>query len=137
MTHWIVSAVECRSTASVRIASVGYAKLTTESVAARAGTGIAVLYRRWPNKERLVLAALEHYSNGHPVDVPDTGGLRGDLLAALSGPGEARAGFFAIVAAAAFSGAAGRHRAHPRPSARRDPERAAACAHPGHLPACT
>ncbi|MFF4242545.1 helix-turn-helix domain-containing protein [Actinomadura geliboluensis] len=52
MTHWIVSAVECRSTASVRIASVGYAKLTMESVAARAGTGIAVLYRRWPNKDR-------------------------------------------------------------------------------------
>lgn len=41
VTHWIVLAVECRSTASVRIASVGYAKLTMESVAAR---GIALLY---------------------------------------------------------------------------------------------
>ncbi|MFG2014451.1 hypothetical protein [Actinomadura geliboluensis] len=133
MTHWIVLAVECRSTASVRIASVGYAKLTMESVAAR---GIAVLYRRWPNEDRLVLAALEHYRNGHPVDVPVTGDLCGGLLAALTGMGEARAGFFAIIAAAAFSGAAGRHRAHPRPGARRDPERPAACAHPGHLPAC-
>ncbi|QKW34615.1 TetR/AcrR family transcriptional regulator [Actinomadura sp. NAK00032] len=86
------------------LVEAGYAKLTMESVAARAGTGIAVLYRRWANKDRLVLAALEHYRNGHPVDVPDTGSLRGDLLAALTGMGEARAGFFAIVAATAFSG---------------------------------
>ena len=40
---------------------VGYASLTMESVAARAHTGIAVLYRRWPNKDQLVLAAIEHY----------------------------------------------------------------------------
>ncbi|GAA4239691.1 TetR/AcrR family transcriptional regulator [Actinomadura meridiana] len=83
---------------------VGFTKLTMESVAARAGTGIAVLYRRWANKDELVLAALEHYRNSHPVDIPDTGTLRGDLLAALTGMGEARAAFFAVTAAAAFSG---------------------------------
>ncbi|GAA0238963.1 TetR/AcrR family transcriptional regulator [Actinomadura nitritigenes] len=86
------------------LAEAGYAKLTMESVASRAGTGIAVLYRRWANKDELVLAALEHYRNSHPVDVPDTGTLRGDLLAALTGMGEARAAFFAVTAAAAFSG---------------------------------
>lgn len=75
-----------------------------ESVAARASTGIAVLYRRWANKDELVLAALEHYRDSHPVDVPDTGTLRGDLVAALTGMGEARAAFFAVAAAAAFSG---------------------------------
>ena len=75
-----------------------------ETVAARARTGIAVLYRRWANKDELVLAAIEHYRNGHPVDVPDTGTLRGDLIAALAGMGEARAAFFAVAAAAAFSG---------------------------------
>jgi AcrR family transcriptional regulator len=32
-----------------------------ESVAARAKTGVAVLYRRWPNKDDLVLAAIGHY----------------------------------------------------------------------------
>ncbi|MFE9100651.1 hypothetical protein [Actinomadura geliboluensis] len=37
-----------------------------------------------------MLAAPEHYRNGHPVDVPDTGGLRGNLLAALTGMVEAR-----------------------------------------------
>ncbi len=86
------------------LVEVGFAKLTMESVASRAGTGIAVLYRRWPNKDQLVLAALEHYRNSHPVDIPDTGTLRGDLLAVLTAMGEARAAFFAIAAAAAFSG---------------------------------
>ncbi|GAA2118268.1 TetR/AcrR family transcriptional regulator [Actinomadura napierensis] len=86
------------------LVEAGFAKLTMESVASRAGTGIAVLYRRWANKDQLVLAALEHYRSSHPVDVPDTGTLRGDLLAALTGMGEARAAFFAVAAAAAFSG---------------------------------
>jgi AcrR family transcriptional regulator len=86
------------------LVAVGFGKLTMESVAARASTGIAVLYRRWANKDELVLAALEHYRDSHPVDVPDTGTLRGDLVAALSGMGEARAAFFAVAAAAAFSG---------------------------------
>lgn len=86
------------------LVGVGFAKLTMESVASRAGTGIAVLYRRWAKKDELVIAAIEHYRNSHPVDVPDTGTLRGDLLAALTGMGEARAGFFAIAAATAFSG---------------------------------
>jgi AcrR family transcriptional regulator len=86
------------------LVEVGFAKLTMESVAARANTGIAVLYRRWPNKDQLVLAALKHYRNTHPVDLPDTGTLRGDLVAALTAMGEARAGFFAITAATAFAG---------------------------------
>ncbi|MEU7878994.1 TetR/AcrR family transcriptional regulator [Microbispora bryophytorum] len=86
------------------LVEAGFAKLTMESVASRAGTGIAVLYRRWANKDQLVLAALEHYRTSHPVDLPDTGTLRGDLLAALTGMGEARAGFSAIAAATAFSG---------------------------------
>jgi hypothetical protein len=75
-----------------------------ESVASRASTGVAVLYRRWANKDELVLAALAHYRNSHPVDLPDTGSLRGDLLGALTSMGRARSAFFAIAAAAAFSG---------------------------------
>jgi AcrR family transcriptional regulator len=86
------------------LVEAGFAKLTMESVAARAGTGIAVLYRRWANKDELVLAALEHYRSGHQVDLPDTGSLRGDLLAALTGMSEAGAGFFVIGVATAFSG---------------------------------
>jgi AcrR family transcriptional regulator len=55
-----------------------------ESVAARAHTGIAVLYRRWPNKDALTHAALAHYRATHPAPEPDTGSLRGDLLALLT-----------------------------------------------------
>ncbi|GAA2532112.1 TetR family transcriptional regulator [Winogradskya humida] len=92
------------------LTATGFAKLTMESVATRAGTGIAVLYRRWANKDELMLAALEHYGATHRIDLPDTGTLRGDLLAALTAMGEARAPFFAIAAAAVSSGlaAAGR-----------------------------
>ncbi|WP_346040681.1 TetR-like C-terminal domain-containing protein [Actinomadura chokoriensis] len=62
------------------------------------------MYRRWANKDQIVLAALEHHRNAHPVDIPDTGTLRGDLIAALTGMGEARAAFFVTLAATAFSG---------------------------------
>src|SRR6478735_6906421 len=36
----------------------GYEELTYEAVASRAGTSRAVLYRRWPTKRELALAAL-------------------------------------------------------------------------------
>ncbi|MDC0684058.1 TetR/AcrR family transcriptional regulator [Sorangium atrum] len=86
------------------LVEVGFANLTMESVAARARTGIAVLYRRWANKDELVFAAIQHRRDVSPVAVPDTGALRGDLLAHLTALSDALAGFFAIAAAAAFSG---------------------------------
>lgn len=86
------------------LVEVGYARLTMGSIAARAHTSEAVLYRRWPNKDRLVLAALEHYRDAHPIEVADTGTLRGDLIAQLTAVSESMAGFFAIAAAAAFAG---------------------------------
>ena len=82
----------------------GYARLTMATIAARAHTSEPVLYRRWPNKDQLVLAALEHHRVTHPVAVPDTGNLRDDLLAQLDELSKALAGFYAIAAAAAFSG---------------------------------
>jgi AcrR family transcriptional regulator len=86
------------------LVKVGYARLTMESVAKRAATSEPVLYRRWPNKDQLVLAAMEHYRNAHPIALPDTGALRSDLLAELTAVTEARAGIYAIAAAASFSG---------------------------------
>src|SRR5215813_2006834 len=85
------------------LVEAGFARLTMESVAARAKTGVAVLYRRWPNKDDLVLAAIRHYGTTHPVDVPDTGSLRGDMIALLSSFSSTRVSFAAIVSAA-FSG---------------------------------
>ena len=86
------------------LADVGYARLTMESVARRAGTSEPVLYRRWPNKDQLVLAAMEHYRTANPVVLPDTGALRTDLLAELTAVTRARASIYAIAAASAFSG---------------------------------
>ena len=86
------------------LVEVGFAGLTMESVAARAQTGVAVLYRRWANKDELVLAAIEHYGRSHPIEIPDTGTLRGDLLGLLTAMSMARATFMAVSAAAGFSG---------------------------------
>lgn len=86
------------------LVEVGFANLTMESVATRAHTGIAVLYRRWANKHELVLAAIAHYGHTHPIETPDTGTLRGDLLALLTAFSKARATFIAVLAAAGFSG---------------------------------
>lgn len=62
----------------------GLGKLTMESVADRAGTGVAVLYRRWANKEELVVASISHFGATHQVAVPNTGNLRDDMVALLS-----------------------------------------------------
>jgi AcrR family transcriptional regulator len=85
------------------LVAAGFARLTMESVAARAKTGVAVLYRRWPNKDDLVLAAIQHYGTTHPVDLPDTGSLRDDMIALLSDFSNARVSF-AVIVTAAFSG---------------------------------
>jgi len=85
------------------LAEVGFAKLTMESVAVRAKTGVAVLYRRWPNKDDLVIAAIGHYGKTRPVDIPDTGTLRGDMLELLGGINDAR-NTFTVVVSAAFAG---------------------------------
>jgi AcrR family transcriptional regulator len=77
----------------------GFAALTMESVAARAQTGVAVLYRRWSNKDDLVLAAIEHYRRTSRAELPDTGTLRGDLLAWLGYASNGRPSFTAIVGA--------------------------------------
>ncbi len=59
------------------VADVGYAGLTVEAVAQRAGVGKATIYRRWSSKEALLLDAW--LSCIAPIAEPDTGTLRGDL----------------------------------------------------------
>ena len=57
----------------------GYDRLTLDAVAATARASKATLYRRWPTKAELVLAAFVEGTRHVAVD-PDTGSLRGDLL---------------------------------------------------------
>ncbi|MEV1070024.1 TetR/AcrR family transcriptional regulator [Streptomyces sp. NPDC050263] len=65
------------------LAAVGYSRLTMEGVAARARTGKQVLYRRWRNRAELVIAAMRHNTGSIIDQIPDTGDLRGDVLAVL------------------------------------------------------
>jgi AcrR family transcriptional regulator len=61
------------------LAAAGYADLTIEAVAERAGVHRTTIYRRWPNKRSLVLAALLDYA-ADQLPIPDTADLRRDLL---------------------------------------------------------
>ncbi len=65
------------------LGAVGYPGFTLDGVAARAGTSRPVLARRWPNRAELVIAALRHHASSAPMVPPDTGTLRGDVLAVL------------------------------------------------------
>jgi AcrR family transcriptional regulator len=57
----------------------GYDRLTVDAVAATARASKATVYRRWPSKAELVLAAVIEGFRQVAVP-PDTGTLRGDLL---------------------------------------------------------
>jgi AcrR family transcriptional regulator len=71
----------------------GYSSFTIEAVAARAHTSRPVLYRRWPNRADLAIAAIRHILHNHPLDIPDTGNVRDDLIALLQQFSESRALF--------------------------------------------
>ena len=66
------------STAVELLAEEGYARLTMEQIATRAGVGKASVYLRWPNKVALVAEAIEHRSGVVPA-LPDTGSLADDM----------------------------------------------------------
>jgi AcrR family transcriptional regulator len=74
----------------------GYAKFTMEAVAARAQTSRPVLYRRWPNRADLAIAAIRRILQQHPVTAPNTGNMRDDLLALLQQFSKNRAAFVVL-----------------------------------------
>ncbi len=67
------------------LAECGYDGMTVDMVATRAKAGKATLYRRWPSKAELVIDAVACMKAAHssPDDLPDTGTLRGDLVALI------------------------------------------------------
>jgi AcrR family transcriptional regulator len=67
------------------LAETGYDGMTMDLVATRAKAGKATVYRRWSSKAELVLEAVSCMKSGD-IDydhLPDTGTLRGDLLAMI------------------------------------------------------
>jgi AcrR family transcriptional regulator len=70
--------------AAAELVEVGYAGLTMDRVAKRAGTNKNAIYRRWPNRAALGLAAYRQLAH-ESTEVPDTGTLRGDVLQLLRG----------------------------------------------------
>ena len=69
----------------------GYAGLSMERVAERARASKASLYRRWPSKVELVMAAI-YGLLPDPAAAAETGSLRGDLLALFRSAAELLAG---------------------------------------------
>lgn len=68
------------------LAEMGYDRLTMDAVAAEARASKATLYRRWETKASLVLEAV--LAQKGPIgEAPDTGTLRGDLIASHCGRG--------------------------------------------------
>lgn len=60
------------------LAAVGYARMSIEGIARRAGVGKTAVYRRWKSKLHLVLDVVSALAvMGLPT--PDTGSLEGDL----------------------------------------------------------
>jgi AcrR family transcriptional regulator len=67
------------------LAETGYDGMTIDMVAARAKAGKATVYRRWASKSELVIDAVACLKNAHLAkdSLPDTGSLRGDLVAMI------------------------------------------------------
>jgi AcrR family transcriptional regulator len=65
------------------LGEVGYDRMTMDAIATRARASKATLYRTWPDKPGLVAEALI-WRFGATPEAPDTGSLRGDLMALVS-----------------------------------------------------
>ena len=74
----------CQATIELLTES-SYEAVSMDAVAARAKASKATIYRRWSNKEQLVLHALRQFYSAGPGVVPDTGSLREDLIGQLVG----------------------------------------------------
>jgi AcrR family transcriptional regulator len=64
------------------LADVGYERMTVDAIAAAAGVSKPTIYRRWPGKHELVADAIRLHPHMRAA-APDTGSLRGDLIAAV------------------------------------------------------
>jgi AcrR family transcriptional regulator len=69
--------------AAYLLAEVGYDRMTVDALAARAGVSKPTIYRRWPGGKLEIVAEALRCKRAEFGGLPDTGTLRGDLLAML------------------------------------------------------
>lgn len=69
------------------VIELGYARLTIEAIAARAGVGKQTIYRWWPSKGAVVFDALlaGNENEAGSLALPDTGDVAADLRTLLRG----------------------------------------------------
>jgi AcrR family transcriptional regulator len=67
------------------VAEVGYDRVTVDALAARAGVSKPTIYRRWPGGKAEIVVEAIRAKRAAAGELPDTGSLRGDLLALLGG----------------------------------------------------
>lgn len=61
------------------LAESGYARMSVDAVARRAGVGKAAVYRRWRSKQAMLLDLVGAAARQHAPEVPDSGSLTGDI----------------------------------------------------------
>jgi AcrR family transcriptional regulator len=77
----------------------GYERFTIEAVAERSSSARSVLYRRWPSRLELLQAVVRHRGRVDTIPIPDTGTLRGDVLAILTEFSDRRSRSIGLIAA--------------------------------------
>ena len=65
------------------LGEVGYDRTTVEAIAQRAHVGKATIYRRFKNKEEILMAAMREHASCSLPQI-DTNSLRGDLIALIT-----------------------------------------------------
>lgn len=75
----------------------GYGSFTIDAVAERAATSKPVIYRRWPSREALALATLKRHFDRGSRPIPNTGTLRGDVIALVTQANESRLAMAAAI----------------------------------------
>ncbi len=80
-----------------QLTEAGYPGFTYEAIASRAGTSRPVLYRRWAKREDLLVATLRKFWFSRPIEAPDAGSLRADMIAYLHNADAGRSGITTIL----------------------------------------
>ena len=80
-----------------QLVEAGYSGFSYEAIAARAGTSRPVLYRRWARREDLLVAVLQKFWFSQPIEVPDTGSLRDDVVGFLRNANAGRSRILTVI----------------------------------------